>query len=83
MKYRRVKVETDVVENGQLLLLEESPYSYESENLPFYENPETDEQRGITMKIRKQAGTLDANHNRCRQSYRSRAKEEEVLSFGG
>lgn len=50
MKYRRVKVETDVVENGQLLLLEESPYSYESENLPFYENPETDEQRLMTAQ---------------------------------
>lgn len=50
MKYRRVKVETDVVNNGQLLLLEESPYSYESENLPFYENPETDEQRLMTAQ---------------------------------
>ena len=50
MKYRRVKVETDVVENGQLLLLEEAPYPYESENLPFYENPETDEQRLMTAQ---------------------------------
>lgn len=50
MKYQRVKVETDVVNNGQLLLLEEAPYSYESEDLPFYENPETDEQRLMTAQ---------------------------------
>ncbi|MGP1368050.1 MAG: hypothetical protein ACTTKX_02165 [Treponema sp.] len=50
MKYRRVKVETDVVNNGQLLLLEEAPYSYEGEDLPFYENPETDEQRLMTAQ---------------------------------